>query len=117
MATTFTFPKAPRVGDRIEISSISESKLPIDIVANSGTDKTLELVFPDITYSGNASGGKIMSISEKNTVFTFKCVAAQNKHTWILEGTYLYSKLAALEEQLSALSQRVTALEDELEGI
>jgi hypothetical protein len=31
MATKFVFPKSPKVGDRIEIVSISESKLPINI--------------------------------------------------------------------------------------
>lgn len=120
MATTFTFPKAPRVGDRIEIVSISETRLPINIVANSEASKTLELVFPDITYSGTSSSGTIASITEKNTVYTFKCVSAQEKHTWVLEGTCLYAKVSALETQLSELSQRVSALEgtaDDLEAI
>ena len=117
MATTFTFPKAPRVGDRIEIISISETKLPIDIVANSESGKTLELVYPDMTYSGTASSGTITGITEKNTVYTFKCVSAQEKHTWVLEGTCLYSKVLSLQTQLAELSQRVSALESAAEAV
>ena len=117
MATTFTFPKAPRVGDRIEIVSISETKLPINIVANSESDKTLELVYPDMTYSGTTSNGTITSITEKNTVYTFKCVSAQEKHTWVLEGTCLYSKISALQTQLAELSQRVSTLESATEVV
>jgi hypothetical protein len=111
MATKFTFPKSPKVGDRIEIVSISESKLPINIVGNSEAGKDLTLVFPDQTYSGEADGNTIIaSITVHNTVYSFKCVTAENSHTWLLEGTCLYSKIADLE-------QRVAAIETALEGL
>lgn len=104
MATTFTFPKNPKIGDRIEIVSISETKLPINIVGNSEAEKNLVLVFPDQTYSGEADGSTtIASINEKNVVYTFKCVTAQEVHTWLLEDTVLYSKLQSLEARIAAL--------------
>ena len=111
MATKFTFPKAPRVGDRIEILSISDTKLPIEIVGNSESGKTLVLIFPDQTYSGNADGmTPITSITEKNTVYTFKCVTAKNAHTWVLEGTCLYSKIKELEERISELESSIEGM-------
>ena len=86
MATNFTFPKSPQVGDRIEIVSISETKLPINLVGNSEAGKNLVLVFPDQTYSGTADGETVIAtITEKNTVYTFKCVTAKLAHTWLLE--------------------------------
>jgi hypothetical protein len=112
MATKFTFPKAPKVGDRIEIVSISESKLPINIVGNSEAEKDLILIFPDATKSGEADGETIVAtISENNTVYTFKCVTAQNAHTWLLEGTCLYSEIREIKDRLDAIE---TILADEL---
>lgn len=111
MATKFTFPKAPKIGDRIEIVSISESKLPINIVGNSEAGKSLNIVFPDQTYSGIADGNTMVAtITTPNTVYSFKCVTAENSHTWLLEGTCLYSKIADLE-------QRVAVIETALEGL
>lgn len=114
MATTFTFPKNPKIGDRIEIVSISDSKLPINIVGNSEAGKSLALVFPEQTYTGEADGSTtIASINEKNVVYTFKCVTAQDIHTWLLEDTVLYSKLKALEARIAALEETATTPETE----
>ncbi|MBR1734610.1 MAG: hypothetical protein IJ730_04075 [Alphaproteobacteria bacterium] len=111
MATTFTFPKNPKIGDRVEIVSISDARLPINIVGNSEAGKNLAIVFPEQTYTGVADGSTVIaSITEKNVVYTFKCVTAQNIHTWLLEDTVLYSKLKALEKSLQTLSQRIEAL-------
>ena len=113
MATKFTFPKSPKIGDRIEIVSISENKLPINLVGNSEAGKNLVLVFPDQTYSGASDGETIIkTITEKNTVFTFKCVTAKDVHTWLLEGTCLYSKIKNLEDRIAAIE---TALEGMIE--
>lgn len=111
MVTKFTFPKAPKIGDRIEIVSISENKLPINLVGNSEAGKNLVLVFPDRTFSG-ASDGKtsIATITEKNTVYTFKCVKAKEVHTWLLEGTCLYSKIRELETRLSVLETAIEGM-------
>ena len=104
MATKFTFPKAPQIGDRIEIVSISENKLPINLVGNSEAGKNLVLVFPDQTYSGTADGTTpIATISERNIVYTFKCVTAKDIHTWLFEGTCLNSKINALDARITAI--------------
>jgi hypothetical protein len=104
MATKFTFPKAPKVGDRIEIVSISEAKLPINIVGNSEAGKNLVLIFPHETKSSIADGETtIATISEINTVYTFKCVTAKDAHTWLLEGTCLYSEIIAIKSRLDAI--------------
>ena len=71
MATKFTFPKSPQIGDRIEIVSISENKLPINLVGNSEAGKNLSLIFPDQTYSGTADGETIIAtITETRIPFT-----------------------------------------------
>lgn len=125
MATNFIFPKSPQIGDRIEIVSISQDKLPINLVGNSEAGKNLVLVFPDQTYSGTANGTTaIATITEKNTVYTFKCVRAKLVHIWILEGTCLNSKINALDtrvtaaetalEEIDALDARITAIETAL---
>jgi hypothetical protein len=106
MATKFTFPKAPKVGDRIEIVSISEGKF----VGNSEAGKNLKLIFPGETKSGEANGETIIAtITEKNTVYIFKCVTAQEVHTWLLEGMCLYPEIVALKARVEALE---TALGD-----
>ena len=111
MATKFTFPKSPKVGDRIEIVSISENKLPINLVGNSEAGKNLTLVFPDQTYTGAADGTTaIATITEKNTVFTFKCVTAATVHTWLLEGACLYSKIKSLEDRVTAIEIAISEL-------
>ncbi|MBR1734828.1 MAG: hypothetical protein IJ730_05205 [Alphaproteobacteria bacterium] len=111
MATKFTFPKAPQIGDRIEIVSISENKLPINLVGNSEAGKNLVLIFPDQTFSGISDGTTpIATISEKNTVYTFKCVTAKEVHTWLLEGTCLNPKIKSLENRLSALEAAIEGM-------
>lgn len=108
MATKFTFPKAPRVGDRLEIVSISEEKMPINLVGNSEAGKDLTLIFPDQTYTGPANGETIITaLKDKNTIYSFKCVSTKDAHTWLVEGTVLY-------DQIRSLSQRVEALEQAL---
>jgi hypothetical protein len=112
MATKFVFPKAPKVGDRIEIVSISETKLPINIVGNSEAEKDLVLIFPQETFSGESDGEAIIStINGKNTVYTFKCVSAKDAHTWLLEGTCLYPEIVAIKNRLDAIEE---ILADEL---
>jgi hypothetical protein len=116
MATKFTFPKAPKVGDRIEIVSISESKLPINIVGNSEAEKNLTLIFPEETFSGESDGETIVAtISEKNIVYTFKCVTAREVHTWLLEGTCLYPEIMSLKERVSALENALSEIIGEVE--
>ena len=111
MATKFTFPKAPQIGDRIEIVSISENKLPINLVGNSEAGKNLVLLFPEQTFSGAADGTTpIATITEKNTVYTFKCVTVKDVHTWLLEGTNLYPKIKSLENRLSALEAAIEGM-------
>jgi hypothetical protein len=115
MATKFVFPKAPKVGDRIEIVSISESKLPINIVGNSEAEKDLILIFPGETKSGESDGEMIIAtISENNIVYTFKCVTAQNAHTWLLEGTCLYPVIADHASEITAIKSRLDAIESVL---
>jgi hypothetical protein len=112
MATKFVFPKAPKVGDRIEVVSISESKLPINIVGNSEAGKSLILIFPDETKSGEADDETIIAtITKNNVVYAFKCVTAQEVHTWLLEGTCLYSEIVAIKSRLAAIE---SVLGDEL---
>jgi len=111
MATKFTFPKSPQIGDRIEVVSISENKLPINLVGNSEAGKNLALIFPDQTYSGTADGETIIAtITEKNTVYTFKCVTAKEVHTWLLKDTCLYSKIKHLESRLSAIETAIQGI-------
>ena len=112
MATKFTFPKAPKVGDRIEIVSISGGKLPINIVGNSEAGKDLKLIFPDETKTDVADGETVVAtISENNIIYTFKCVTAQYIHTWLLEGTCLYPEIVAIKQRLTAIEE---ILADEL---
>jgi hypothetical protein len=116
MATKFIFPKAPKVGDRIEIVSISETKLPINIVGNSEAGKNLKLIFPDETKSDVADGETVIaSITENNTVYTFKCVTAQDIHSWLLEGTCLYPEIIAIKTRLDALEIALAEMIGEVE--
>jgi hypothetical protein len=116
MATKFTFPKSPKVGDRIEIVSISEGKLPINIVGNSEAGKDLVLIFPEETFSDNADGETIItSITENNTVYTFKCVTAQEVHTWLLEGTCLYPEIIAIKARVDALETALAEIVGDVE--
>jgi hypothetical protein len=118
MATKFIFPKAPKVGDRIEIVSISESKLPINIVGNSEAEKNLTLIFPDETFSGESNGETVIAtITNANTVYTFKCVTAQTVHTWLLEGTCLYPVIADHASEIVAIKERLDAVESAIDEI
>ena len=104
MATKFTFPRNPRVGDRLEIVSISQDKLPINLVGNAEAGKQLSLVFPGQTYTGNADGTTtIASITEKNVVYGFRCVSTSAAHVWLMEDTALNNKIDALEARVAAL--------------
>jgi hypothetical protein len=116
MATKFTFPKSPKVGDRIEIVSISEEKLPINIVGNTESGKDLILIFPDETKTDVADGETIIaSINENNIVYTFKCVTAQDIHTWLLEGTCLYPEIVAIKARLDAIESTLAEMIGEVE--
>jgi hypothetical protein len=116
MATKFVFPKAPKVGDRIEIVSISNSKLPINIVGNSEAEKNLKLIFPDETKTDVADGETIIAtITEANIVYTFKCVTAQDIHTWLLEGTCLYPAIVSIKARLDALETALAEMIGEVE--
>lgn len=112
MATKFTFPRNPKIGDRIEIVSVSTEKMPINIVGNSEAEKNLVLIFPDQTYSGNADGeNAIATITETNIVYGFRCVATKDSHVWLLEGTCLHSKIQELESEILSLKERISVLE------
>lgn len=68
----FTFPKASRVGDRVEILSISNEKMPINIVANPEAEKPLELIYPDNVYSGEQGGTiAVVQITDVNVLFIY----------------------------------------------
>jgi flagellin-like hook-associated protein FlgL len=70
------------------------------------------LIFPDETKSGNADGETVIAtITEINTVYTFKCVTAQSVHTWLLEGTCLYSAIADHASEIGAIKNRLDAIE------
>lgn len=105
MATIFTFPKSPRVGDRIEIVSTSTDKMPINIVANAESDKPLELIYPDVVYSGNPDGAiAVKTIEEANVLYSFRCISTREKHVWLLENdAEIRKKIAALEARIAAL--------------
>lgn len=92
MATTFTFPKNPKVGDRIEFIGISNDKLPIQIVGNAEAGKSLRIIMPDQAYTGTADGSTvILSLNYLNADFTFKCVSTASEHVWVLEGSGIYA--------------------------
>jgi hypothetical protein len=75
-------------------------------VGNSEAEKNLTLIFPDETFSNVADGETIVAtISEKNIVYTFKCVTAKEVHTWLLEGTCLYSEIRAIKNRLDAIEE------------
>lgn len=106
MATIFTFPKSPRVGDRIEIVSTSTDKMPINIVANAESDKPLELIYPDVVYSGNPDGAiAVKTIEEANVLYSFRCISTREKHVWLLEND------AEIRKKIADLESRITALE------
>lgn len=112
MSTRFTFPKEPKIGDRLEIVSISDAKLPIEIFANPEAEKPLKLIFPDIEYTATAGGNKATEIATSNITYCFKCVSVADYHTWLLEDTALYDSIKALEARLTAIEARITALEN-----
>ncbi len=104
MATKFTFPKSPKIGDRIEIVGVSAGKLPINIVGNSEAGKNITIYFGDQIYTGVADGNTVITtITDANIVYGFRCVSVKNTHTWVVEDTALYSKLKALEARIAAL--------------
>lgn len=106
MATIFTFPKSPRVGDRIEIVSTSTDKMPINIVANAESDKPLELIYPNAVHSGNPDGiTTVTTIEEANILYSFRCVSTKEKHVWLLEND------AEIRKKIAELEARITVLE------
>ena len=113
MATKFTFPRHPKIGDRIEIVSISQEKLPINLVGNPESEKSLMLVFPDQIYSANSDGETIVStITEQNVVYGFRCVSTKDSHVWLMEDTALNAKISKLSDRITELETRIAALEN-----
>ena len=113
MATKFTFPRYPKIGDRIEIVSISQEKLPINLVGNPEAKKSLTLIFPDQTYSANADGETIVAtITEQNVVYGFRCISTKDSHVWLMEDTALKSKISELSERVTELEKRITTIEN-----
>ena len=116
MATKFTFPRHPKIGDRIEIVSISQEKLPINLVGNPESEKSLMLVFPDQIYSANSDGETIVStITEQNVVYGFRCVSTKDSHVWLMEDTALNAKIKNLENKLLVLEAKISSLENSTE--
>ena len=108
MATTFTFPRSPKIGDRIEIVSTSNEKLPINLVGNVESGKNLVLIFPNQTYSGVADGETVITtITVPNIIYGFRCVSVASSHVWLLEGTCLYSMIQSLTQRVAALEQQI----------
>jgi hypothetical protein len=57
----------------------------------------------------------IATITENNTVYTFKCVTAQTVHTWLLEGTCLYPDIVAIKVRLDAMENALSEIVGEIE--
>ncbi len=113
MATKFTFPRHPKIGDRIEIVSISQEKLPINLVGNPESEKSLTLVFPDQIYSANSDGETIVAtITEQNVVYGFRCVSTKDSHVWLMEDTALNAKISELSDRITELEKRIVAVEN-----
>ena len=113
MATKFTFPRYPKIGDRIEIVSISQEKLPINLVGNPESEKSLTLVFPDQIYSANSDGETIVAtITEQNVVYGFRCVSTKDSHVWLMEDTALNAKISELSDRITELEKRIVAVEN-----
>ena len=111
MATKFTFPRNPKIGDRIEIVSTSNEKLPINLVGNAEAGKNLVLIFPNQTYSNVADGETVIAaITALNIIYGFRCVSIASTHVWLLEGTCLYSQIQALAQRISTVEQSVQSL-------
>ena len=111
MATKFTFPRNPNIGDRIEIVSTSNEKLPINLVGNAEAGKNLVLIFPEQTYSNVADGETVIAtITAQNIIYGFRCVSIASTHVWLLEGTCLYSQIQALAQRISTVEQSVQSL-------
>ena len=113
MATKFTFPRHPKIGDRIEIVSISQEKLPINLVGNPESEKSLTLVFPDQIYSANSDGETIVAtITEQNVVYGFRCVSTKDSHVWLMEDTALNAKISKLSDRITELEKIIATLEN-----
>lgn len=132
MAIKFTFPKNPRVGDRVEILSTSDNKIPIELVGNSEAGKSISLIFPDVIKSGASDGSTtIASLQDKNILYAFRCISIEITHIWLLEtgplsNEFLLTKseLLTLSNQLSEtqikiseLESRIATLETELQSV
>lgn len=103
MSTKFTFPKDPKIGDMLEIVSISSAKMPIEIFANSDAEKSLRLIFPNEEYTGTPGGTSVFQITDVNITYNFKCVSVKNEHIWLLENTSLYNYIKRLEARVATL--------------
>lgn len=132
MSIKFTFPKNPRVGDKVEILSTSDTKLPVELVGNAESGKDIMLIFPDEIKEGIADGETIIaSIKDKNIVYTFRCVSTLSSHVWLLEvGAFskeflltkstiesLATQVSEMTTNLNNLENRITNLETELQNV
>jgi hypothetical protein len=85
-------------------------------VGNSEAGKDLKLIFPNEIKTDVADGETIItSITENNTIYTFKCVTAQEVHTWLLEGTCLYSEIVAIKNRLEAIESSLAEIIGDVE--
>lgn len=132
MSIKFTFPKNPRVGDRVEILSTSDTKLPVQLVGNSESEKDISLIFPNEIKEGVADGKTIIaSIEDKNVIYTFRCISVISSHVWLLEaGAFskeflltkntiesLVTQVSEMTTNLNNLENRITNLETELQNV
>lgn len=118
MATIFTFPKEARVGDRLEIVSISQEKMPITIVGNEEAGKNLCLIFPNEILEGASDGvTAIATIEYTNILYSFRCVSVKDKHVWLLENFNEESKknkheIDVYKVEIENLKLRIEMLEN-----
>lgn len=105
MSIKFTFPKNPRVGDRVEILSTSDNKIPIELVGNLEAGKDISLIFPDGIKSGASDGTTIIaSLQDKNILYTFRCISIEVAHIWLLETGPLSNEILQTKSEVAILS-------------
>lgn len=132
MSIKFTFPKNPRVGDRVEVLCTSDTKLPVQLVGNPESGKNITLIFPNEIKEGIADGETpIASIEDKNIIYTFRCISVFSLHVWLLEVNHLSKEIFANKDathdlankineattKVSELESKIASLETELQNV